>query len=322
VTDADHLDNLSEKYSRCSRARVVALTLSEILDKLKQAGLSFEAGEIKVEQRVDCLAVHLPGDRLAWFPTNVETADRLRIEDRVLKLVEARCSFAAPRVLFGSDDGWTIRSMARGAVDPEGHAKLLQEDRGKIAKVASFLAAALAEQHTRIYKDDVAGWLPTELGWPSPRATIEAQLPLVIQDEALLARIDRVLNAYEASRSWNDRALVHSDIGLHNLALDPKSGDVNGIFDYRDAAWVDRHFEFRYFVFGKVPDVLLDAIIRQYAEHTGVKLSRERVLLCNAALAISHLAYRAGKGPDEVVGGRNLAQDLGWTNWAVRRAGF
>jgi hypothetical protein len=305
-----------------SWARTVQLSLGEILEKLKQAGLSFEAGEIRVERRVDCLAVRLPDDRLAWFPTNVETADRLRNEDRVLKLIEARCSFATPRVLFASDEGWTIRSMVPGTVDPESHAKLLQEDRGKIAKAASFLAAALAEQHTRIHENDVSGWLPIELNWPLPRATIEAQLPLVVQDGALLVRIDRVLNAYEGSRSWSDRALVHSDLGLHNLALDPGNGDIKGIFDYRDAAWVDKHLEFRYFVFGKVPDALLDAIIREYAEHTGVRLNRECVLLCNAALAIGHLAFRAGHQPDEDVGGRNLAQDLGWTNWALRRAGF
>jgi len=38
-----------------------------------------------------------------------------------------------------------------------------------------------------------------------------------------------------------DRALVHGDLGLHNLALDPETDAVNGVFDYDGAAWADRH---------------------------------------------------------------------------------
>jgi aminoglycoside phosphotransferase (APT) family kinase protein len=46
-----------------------------------------------------------------------------------------------------------------------------------------------------------------------------------------------------------DRALVHGDLGLHNLALDPETDAVNGVFDYDGAAWADRHHDFRYLPF-------------------------------------------------------------------------
>jgi len=54
-----------------------------------------------------------------------------------------------------------------------------------------------------------------------------------------------------------DRVLVHSDLGLHKLAFDSVTGAVTALVDYGNAAWVDRHLEFRYFCFVAVPDVLL-----------------------------------------------------------------
>jgi aminoglycoside phosphotransferase (APT) family kinase protein len=52
----------------------------------------------------------------------------------------------------------------------------------------------------------------------------------------------RTIDRYEAvTVDAGDRVLVHSDVGLHNLALDPETDTVNGIFDYDGAAWADRH---------------------------------------------------------------------------------
>ena len=102
----------------------------------------------------------------------------------------------------------------------------------------------------------------------------------------------------------------------------PATGAVDGAFDYGDAAWADRHLDFRYLAFAAVPDALLDAAMRTYRDATGVALDRHRVLVHNALAAVGHLADRAGHGAGEVVAGRTLDGDLGWTRWALGRCGF
>jgi aminoglycoside phosphotransferase (APT) family kinase protein len=55
--------------------------------------------------------------------------------------------------------------------------------------------------------------------------------------------------AIKASRSIRPtRVLVHTDLGLHNVAVDPETKEVRGVFDYDGAAWADRHHDFRYLV--------------------------------------------------------------------------
>jgi len=136
------------------------------------------------------------------------------------------------------------------------------------------------------------------------------------------ARVDRLAAGHDLGTRQEDRALVHADFGLHNIVVDPATGAVNGVFDYGSAAWADRHLDFRYLVFAAVPDALLDAATTAYCEVTGVVIDHHRVLVCNALAAIGHLADRVGHGEDEHIGGRTLAGDVRWTEWALKRAGF
>jgi len=288
-------------------SRIAALTAADVADRLRETGLAVRADQLVVERRGDRLMTALPGGRIAWFATTAEAAVRLRVEDAVLALVGARCAFRVPAVLASGPDGFAARLKAEPTLVPG---------------VAQTLAQALAEQHTRLVEADVAGWLPTAPAWPPPRVEMEARLPLVVDDPDLRQLIDRLFAAgHDFGPRPEDRALVHSDLGLHNVAFDPVTGAVNGLFDYGDAAWADRHLDFRYLVFAAVPDVLLDAAMAVYRDATGYALDRRRILICNAMAAVGHLADRAGQGADEVVAGRTLAGDLRWTKWALDRCG-
>lgn len=299
------------------------MTPVEVVEALREAGLDLRPGEIALEIHGDRVAVRLPGDRMAWLPANARGREHLEIERRVLKLLNERCTFRIPKLLFCGHGGWDLRTLAPGEVDPTGYAARLKADAALLLRTARFLGSALAEQHSRIQQADVASWLPRVVSWPMARETLQAQVPLVIDDAELRGRIARAMAAYWSQEvDERDRALVHADLGLHNLAFDPTTGDATGLFDYGDAAWVDRHHDFRYLVFGAIPDALLDATLRAYAELTGLALRRDRILLYNAACAISHLAFRVGSAPEEEVAGRTLAQDLVWTRWALKRSGF
>src|SRR6516162_8424704 len=123
--------------------------------------------------------------------------------------------------------------------------------------------------------------------------------------------MEQVIERYEVVPVGpEDRALIHGDVGLHNLALNPATDAVNGIFDYDSAAWADRHHDFRYLLFDEEREDMLDSALEVYEPATGLQINRDRVRLYNAACAISYLAFRIGTPPDQRSCGRTLSEDL------------
>src|SRR5262245_23631158 len=276
---------------------------------------------VRVEAREDRWVVHLPESRLAWFAASDEGRTRLIAERRVLRLLHTHCSFAAPRILFEDATGdFDIRTKVPDNCDPDRVFAQVSNDFQVAVRLGSALGSILAEQHTKIKYADVADWIPRRPGWPESHGWIEERLVCVIDDPALIADAATVIAAYEAVPvSETDHALVHSDVGFHNLAIDPSSYTVDGIFDYKEAAWADRHHDFRYLVSGDERDQLLESVLSVYEPAVGQTIHRGRVLLYNAACAITFLASRAGRRAEERWCGRTLAEDGRWSKSAIRR---
>ncbi|KGM30937.1 hypothetical protein P409_30140 [Inquilinus limosus MP06] len=290
----------------------------EVCTALREAGLNLRPDEIALEAREDRWLARLPGDRMAWFAANERGARRLVADRRLLRLLAERCRFSAPRVLYESGAGFDLRAAVPGSCDPAALYARIATDQALARRLGHALGLVLAEQHGRIARPDVAGWLPEHVPWPEPAGWIRERLPEVTDDAALLARIDRVLDARETlDVPENDRALVHGDLGVHNIAVDPVTGDLRGVFDYDGAAWDDRHQDFRYLVFDHADEGLLEAAIAAYEPAAGHEIDRERVRLYNAASAICYLAYRRGVAADVRHCGRTLAEDLAWVRKAV-----
>ena len=63
----------------------------------------------------------------------------------------------------------------------------------------------------------------------------------------------------------------------------------------------------------------MDAALSVYEPFVGHTIKRGRVLLYNAACAITFLAFRVGKRPEQRSCGRTLEQDLRWSRHAIAR---
>jgi Phosphotransferase enzyme family len=292
---------------------------------LRGAGYSADPQEVRVEGRAERWAVTLPGGRMAWFPMNPDAAGRLAVERRILDLLAARCSFRAPRVVHADEAaGWQLRELVPGIFDPWALYRRVQADRVLARRIGRALGSILAQQHVCAGPDDVAGWLPRRLPWPAPSAELWATLPQVVTDAGLLHVIARVLQRYEDATDKaapGDRVLAHGDLGLHNIVLAPGTDEVAGVFDYDGAAWADRHQDFRYLLFDKESEEMLDGALEVYEPATGRHLDRDLIRLGNAACAIGFLAFRCGTPPEARSCGRTLAEDLDWLGWALRGLG-
>jgi hypothetical protein len=224
-----------------------------------------------------------------------------------------------PRPLFVSE-GIDCRQMVPGRCDAWGLFERCKINPALTRKVGAAIGAILAEQHTRIAEADVTGWLPGRVAWPESGDWIRARLPLTIEDADFVREMGYVIQRYETvTIDSSDRVLVHGDVGLHNLALDPETDAVNGVFDYDSAAWADRHHDFRYLLFDVGRDDMLDAALEVYEPAVGRTIDRRRVGLYNAACAISFLALRCGIPAEEKSCGRTLSEDLRWVRTALAK---
>lgn len=296
-----------------------------IFAKLTDAGVIFDRAKAHIEARDGRTAVHLGDGRMAWFPQTEEGREAMARERRVLRLIERYCSFPAPRVLHEDAEGWEVRAITPGVVDPQRLYDRMAADPGYARAIGEALGRVLAEQHSNIPVHEIAGLLPTTTNWP--RGQDLPNLPRVVDDPALLRRIGLALEAHaEARQTLGDPVLIHGDLGPHNFAVDPETGHVSGVFDYEGAAFGDRAQDFAYMTLlgGGVaePDAMLDGALAVYQPLTGVMIERTRVYLLNAVSAIGFLAHRHGHAPEEVWCGRTLAEDLRWTDAALAAAGF
>jgi hypothetical protein len=298
------------------------LTPEIACDSLARVGLPLAPAQVRVERRDERWVAHLPGQRIAWFAASDTGLGRLKKERRVLRLLEERCAFEAPRVLIEDAAGvFDVRTMVPGTCDPWRAYAEVRGNAAVAARVGAQVGAILAEQHGRIREADVVDWLPRRPSWPESRAWVRERLASVVDDQELIAGADTIMRAYEdVPVSEGDRALVHADVGLHNMAIDAESYAVQGLFDYDDAAWADRHHDFRYLVLDLERDDLLDAALSVYEPAVGHTIDRDRVFLYNAACAITFLAYRVGTSPEDRSCGRTLEQDLHWSKAAIARA--
>jgi hypothetical protein len=298
------------------------LTPESAYRALRCAGLSYSPEDLRIAAREERWAVTLPDGHIAWFPASERGSRRLAIERRILQLLAHRCSFQVPAILFVSASGFDLRRMVPGRCDPWDLYRRCQTDTPLAQQIGRSIGAILAQQHARISKTDVAGWLPLRVPWPEAGAAIRERIPRVIDDKDLIRTLGEVVDLYEATVvDPGDRALVHGDVGLHNLALDPDTDTVNGIFDYDSAAWADRHHDFRYLLFDVDCEDMLNAALEVYEPAVGRRLDRDRIRLYNAACATSYLAFRVGTPPEEKSCGRTLAEDLRWVRVALAKLG-
>ena len=267
------------------------------------------------------LALQLPGDRIAWFPTSEAGRLQLVKERRVLRLLEKHCHFAAPRVVYEDETGWDLRRLVRGEVRSPALRERVQRDSRFAYLFGQDLGRILADQHACVPSTDLEGWLPRTSNWPRPEDL--PHLRQVVHDAKLLERIDLALERRAAIECQDNRpVLVHGDLGLHNIAVDPDSLRVTGVFDYEEAIFGDRHQDFAYMVFQQDEEPMLDGALAAYESAMGTGLDHERILLLNAVAAIGFLAFRHGHLPEEACCGRTLVQDLAWTHAALFRAGL
>ncbi|MBD3648054.1 MAG: aminoglycoside phosphotransferase family protein, partial [Pseudomonadales bacterium] len=239
---------------------------------LANAGFDVSPTEVDFERRGERWRATVPGEHVVWIAASVEGRRLLSKERQVLKLIRQSCEFRVPEILYEDPSAdFDVRTMVPGIVHPEILIER-QKDTTFLRNTGTEIGSMLAQQHTRIEFSAAGVWLPPAPGWPRSSQWIVDRLPEVTGDRELIGEAVELLRRYEDVRVEDaDRVLIHGDVGAHNLAIDAASGHVHGIFDYGDAAWADRHHDFRYLT----NETLLRAALAAYEPVTGRRIDRQ-----------------------------------------------
>jgi aminoglycoside phosphotransferase (APT) family kinase protein len=162
-------------------------------------------------------------------------------------------------------------------------------------RLADDLGRALAQLHRALTRAEAEKFGPANIETLPTADVLRGRLQGTLPDTRTANTFDRLLDLYrDYAPHQADIVLAHGDLWAGNMAVDPETGALNGLFDLDDAGLADRHVDFMYFhSFG---DAFTRRALAAYAAEGGKAASWERVAIYHAVAAFAAFADIRGKG--------------------------
>jgi aminoglycoside phosphotransferase (APT) family kinase protein len=264
-----------------------------------RTGLNISPSKVRLEQRHGRWIVRLPDNGLALVADTPSAAARLAREAKLLRLLGPRVSFGLPSIQYDGP-GLQVRTLVPGAqVGGEGRERDFAAG-PQAMRLASDLGNALAQLHGALTRKEAEEFGPANIDTLRTADALRARLEGKFSEPITANTFDRLLDLYRAYEPReDDLVLAHGDLWGGNMAVDPDSGALKGLFDLDDAGLADRHVDFMYFhSFG---DAFARRALASYAANSGQSASWEQVAIYHAVAAFAALADIRGKGENHLL---------------------
>lgn len=241
----------------------------------------------------------LPGNRLALVADKPAAAARLAREAKLLRLLGSRVSFGLPSIEHDGP-GLQVRMLVPGAqIGGEGRERAFAA-LPQATRLAHDLGSALAQLHRALTGEEAKQLGPANVDTLPTSDILRERLEGRLSDPTTARAFDRLLDRYTAYQPHEDDIVfVHGDLWAGNMAVDPETGALNGLFDLDDSGLADRHVDFMYFhSFG---DAFTRRALAVYAAEGGPSARWEQVAIYHAVAAFGALADIRGKGEDHML---------------------
>jgi hypothetical protein len=141
------------------------LTPAWASSELATLGIVVAPEAISLVRRDVKWVAQLPGDRAAWFAATDEGGVVMTRERRVLRVLDRRCRFSAPRVVIESTDGAVdVRAIVPGTHDVDAVFERVRNEPRAAERIGAEIGNILADLHSNVEAAAAAGWLPHEPG--------------------------------------------------------------------------------------------------------------------------------------------------------------
>src|SRR5215831_11715968 len=229
---------------------------------------------------------HLPDQRIAFVADTENARQRLARERQLLQLLADRVYFGMPRVEWVDPHGnWDIRLKVPGEAGltltyAKHHQRILDEP-AMAQRTGQRLGQILGELHSVISPEEARQLAPSAPPLAISVERTRVNVVVGIDDAALQAQVQEVFARFEALEIGDDEVvLVHGDLGSHNVAFEPETSEVLGIYDFDAIACVNRHWDFKYLHSYTPP--FRQAVLEAYRRHTGVIPDPQLITLYHA----------------------------------------
>jgi Ser/Thr protein kinase RdoA (MazF antagonist) len=263
---------------------------------------------------------HLPGQHLAYVADTAHARQRLIRERQLLQLLADRASFRVPRIEWVDPNGnWDVRLKVPGDAGhwSASHHQRIVEEPAVAHRTGQRIGEILAELHRVITPEEARQLAPLEPPLATPLERTRGLLAKGIEDGALRAQVMQTFARFDAlDIGAGEVVLVHGDLGSQNVAFEPETSEVLGIYDFEDMACVDRHWDLKYL--HSYPALFRQAVLKAYQDRTGITPDVERIALYHAIAALSYLAWRVDD-PEahDRLSGRDKAGAYRWVRQAI-----
>jgi aminoglycoside phosphotransferase (APT) family kinase protein len=265
---------------------------------------------------------HLSDQRIACVVDTANARQRLARERQLCHLLADRVHFGVPRVEWVDPHGnWDIRLKVPGEAGltltyTKHHQRILDEP-AMAQRTGQRIGQILGELHSVITPEEARQLAPSEPPLATSIERTRVNMAIGIDATALKAQVQEVFARFDALEIGDDEVvLVHGDLGSHNVAFEPETSEVLGVYDFDAIACVDRHWDFKY-LHSYTPSFRQE-VLEAYCRHTGIIPDPQRITLYHALTALAYLAWRvdAPEAHDRL-SGRDKAGAYRWVRQAV-----
>jgi aminoglycoside phosphotransferase len=278
---------------------------------LKQAGVEASEG-IDLEWRTWRWVGQADRDCIVFVPPSEEAAKRLATEADLLDLISKRTRLDLPQLIYHDPKtGLQVRRKVPGVQIPSGEEPAFGGTSQGLT-LAKELGESIADFHSCITLEEglAIGLSSVEPCCFSPDAIDALQTEVGNADQ--VEALQKLMSIHRNEPpSKSDVVVVHGDVWRGNMAIDPKSGGLIGLFDFDDCGLADRHFDLRYtHSFG---DDFAACCFAAYSAKSGAAISIRRTAMYHAISAFEAL-HEAILGGDA----ENIRRRRAWVGQACR----
>lgn len=182
-----------------------------------------------------------------WMCKSSKTQEGVALlerEARLLELLEGKISVAKIPVPVHYEENFLVYKKIPGSpLISYAFYRLGNKQRSKlIFEVAQFLS----QLHTALSPEEIASLHLTKTDWPWSVEKLQAHRHHLEDNKDMLEVFDSIMKMYEDDLSEpSEKALIHNDMDIKNIIVDPLTGQLRGVIDFTDAAFDDIAFDLR-----------------------------------------------------------------------------
>ena len=250
-----------------------------------------DVSSVKIlEHGMDNIAVDVDDQWIFRFPRAKDRAHRLCLEAALLLFLRPKLAIEVPKLeLCNSSTLFSYHPKIPGRhLTPQHYQSLGPLKRDEIAET---IAVFFYQMHK--LRPEILMSLNTifDHEYVPSDEIIRKAAPLV--PERLRGFLHTAITQYEHDEACLvDRVIGHFDCHGENMAIDPSSDKLNGIFDFSDAGLGNLHKDFH--SLNRVSRDLTGRVIQRYQRLSGRTVNRTSVDLYTAVCWFSEIAYHTG----------------------------